>query len=456
MSNKSKVRTKEGFKSSFGLLAAAIGSAVGLGNIWRFPYITGRYGGGAFLIVYLLCVAIIGIPVMIAEFIIGREGEKDAIGSYKRLAPESKWYISSVLGVGAAFLILAFYGVVTGWTFEYIASAILNRFAGQSAEAIGDYFVGFISSPMKPIIWQIIAMSITAFVVAAGVEKGIEKSAKILVPLLLLIIVILDIRALTLPGGKAGLEFLFKPKFNELTAEGILAALGHAFFSLSLGMGIMITYGAYIPKDENLGKTALNVSIADTLIAVLAGIAIFPVVFAFNIEPNSGAGLVFITLPNIFGQMPGGYLFSIMFFALLGLAALTSTISLLEAVVAYVIQRFNMERVKATVITATLITLLGIVASLSNGELSNISIAGYNIFDFLDNLTADFFLPISALISSLFVGWVLDKQIVENQLTNNGTIQVGYIKVLSFLFKILSPIAIIIVFVSGVVQRWIM
>ena len=353
-------------------------------------------------------------------------------------------------------MILAFYGVVTGWTFEYIASAILNRFAGQSAEAIGDYFVGFISSPMKPIIWQIIAMSITAFVVAAGVEKGIEKSAKILVPLLLLIIVILDIRALTLPGGKAGLEFLFKPKFNELTAEGILAALGHAFFSLSLGMGIMITYGANIPKDENLGKTALNVSIADTLIAVLAGIAIFPVVFAFNIEPNSGAGLVFITLPNFFGQMPGGYLFSIMFFALLGLAALTSTISLLEAVVAYVIQRFNMERVKATVITATLITLLGIVASLSNGELSNISIAGYNIFDFLDNLTADFFLPISALISSLFVGWVLDKQIVENQLTNNGTIQVGYIKVLSFLFKILSPIAIIIVFVSGVTQRWIM
>lgn len=456
MDNKSNVKTKEGFKSSFGLLAAAIGSAVGLGNIWRFPYITGRYGGGAFLIVYLLCVAIIGIPVMVAEFIIGREGEKDAIGSYKRLAPESKWYISSVLGVGAAFLILAFYGVVAGWTFEYVASAILNRFAGQSAEAIGDYFVGFISSPMKPIIWQVIAMSITAFVVAAGVEKGIEKSAKILVPLLLLIIVILDIRALTLPGGKAGLEFLFKPKFNELTAEGVLAALGHAFFSLSLGMGIMITYGAYIPKDENLGKTALNVSIADTLIALLAGIAIFPVVFAFNIEPNSGAGLVFITLPNIFGEMPGGYLFAIMFFTLLGLAAITSTISLLEAVVAYVIQRFNMGRVKATIITATLITLLGIVASLSNGELSNISIAGYNIFDFLDNLTADFFLPISALISSIFVGWVLDKKIVENQLTNNGTIQVRYIKVLSFLFKIVSPIAILIVFVSGVAQRWIM
>ncbi|MCF6466564.1 sodium-dependent transporter [Clostridium sp. Cult2] len=447
---------RESFASSFGLLAAAIGSAVGLGNIWRFPYITGVYGGGAFLVVYLLCVAIIGIPVMIAEFIIGREGQKDAIGSYKTLAPKGKWHISGILGVGAAFLILSFYSVVAGWTLEYIFSAIGNKFAGLSAGEVGDYFVGFISDPIRPIFWQVIFMAITAYIVAAGVQKGIESYSKVLIPLLLVIIIILDVRSITLSGGAAGLEFLFKPDFSKLTREGVLAALGHAFFSLSLGMGIMITYGSYIPKQEKLGPTSLKISIADTLIALLAGIAIFPAVFAFGIEPGSGAGLVFITLPNVFAQMAGGYLFAIMFFALLALAALTSTISLLEAVVAYVIERFNMERVKATVITALLITLLGVFASLSNGELSGFSILGYNLFDFLDNLTADFFLPISALISSVFVGWVLDKRIVENQLTNNGTLKIGYLNVLTFLFKIVSPIAILIVFISGVIQRWIM
>lgn len=447
---------REGFASSFGLLAAAVGSAVGLGNIWRFPYITGVYGGGAFLVVYLLCVAIIGIPVMIAEFIIGREGQKDAIGSYQTLAPKSKWYISGVLGVGAAFLILSFYGVVAGWTLEYIFSAIGNKFAGLSAGEVGDYFTGFISNPIRPIIWQIIFMAITAYIVAAGVEKGIEKYSKILIPLLLVLIIILDIRSVTLSGGMEGLEFLFKPDFSKLTREGILAALGHAFFSLSLGMGIMITYGSYIPKEEKLGPTSLKISIADTSIALLAGIAIFPAVFAFNIEPGSGAGLVFITLPNVFGQMPGGYLFAIMFFGLLALAALTSTISLLEAVVAYVIERFNMERVKATVLTAIAIVLVGILASLSNGSLSGLTILGYNFFDFLDNLTADFFLPISALISSVFVGWRLDRKIVENQLSNNGTIQVKYLKALTFLFKIVSPLAILIVFISGIIQRWIL
>ncbi|MCF6463131.1 sodium-dependent transporter, partial [Clostridium sp. Cult1] len=277
-----------------------------------------------------------------------------------------------------------------------------------------------------------------------------------LIPLLLVLIIILDIRSVTLSGGIEGLEFLFKPDFGKLTREGILAALGHAFFSLSLGMGIMITYGSYIPKEEKLGPTSLKISIADTFIALLAGIAIFPAVFAFNIEPGSGAGLVFITLPNVFGQMPGGYLFAIMFFGLLALAALTSTISLLEAVVAYVIERFNMERVKATVLTTIAITLVGILASLSNGSLSGLTIRGYNFFDFLDNLTADFFLPISALISSVFVGWRLDRKIVENQLSNNGTIQVKYLKALTFLFKIVSPLAILIVFISGIIQRWIL
>lgn len=450
MNRANGAKKRESFQTSFGLIAAAIGSAVGLGNIWRFPYITGINGGGAFLIIYLFFVAIVGLPVMLAELIIGREGKKDAIGSYKALAPDGKWHISGVLGVLAAFFILAFYSVVAGWTLEYLFSAILNKFAGQSAAEIGDGFAAFISDPIKPIFWQVVVMIITVYVVANGVEKGIEKYSKILIPLLLVLVIILDIRAITLPGGKAGLEFLFKPDFKELKAKGILDALGHSFFSLSLGMGIMVTYGSYIKNDESLGSTALKIGIADTIVALLAGIAIFPAVFSFGISPGDGAGLVFITLPNVFLQMPGGYIFAIMFFALLALAAITSTISLLEAVVAHVIERFKMGRVKATVVTAFLITLVAAIASLSNGPLSHRQIFGRNIFDFLDYLTANYFLTASALISSVFVGWSLDKRIVENQLTNDGRLKIRYVRLISFILRFISPIAILIVFLTGV------
>jgi NSS family neurotransmitter:Na+ symporter len=445
-----ETKGRESFKSSFGLLAAAVGSAVGLGNIWRFPYITGVNGGGAFLIIYLFCVVVIGLPVMLAEFVIGREAKKDAIGSFKTLAPGKKWYISGVLGVLAAFFILSFYSVIAGWTLEYIVSAVGNQFAGKSTAEIGGFFTNFISDPIKPIIWQVVFMGITAIIVATGVEKGIEKFSKLMIPLLLLIVIILDIRALTLPGGMAGIEFLFKPDFSKISGKVILAALGHAFFSLSLGMGIMITYGSYIPKEEKLGGTALKISIADTLIALLAGVAIFPAVFAFGIAPDSGPGLVFITLPNVFAQMPGGYFFSIMFFLLLALAALTSTISLLEVVVAYIIETFNMDRKKATLISATLITLIGMIASLSNGNLSYIQIFGKNIFDFIDYLTSNYFLTTAAFLSSIFFAWKLDKKVIENQLTNQGAFQVGYMNAFYFLLKFVAPIGIIFVFLTEV------
>lgn len=450
MNKANKTVERESFKSSFGLIAAAIGSAVGLGNIWRFPYITGVNGGGAFLIVYLFFIALIGIPIMLAEFIVGREAKKDAIGSYKTLAPEGKWHISGILGVLAAFFILAFYSVVAGWTLEYLVSAILNKFQGLTAADIEAGFASFTSSPFKPIFWQVLVMIITSFVVASGVEEGIEKYSKILIPLLLLIVIILDIRAITLPGGKEGLEFLFKPDFSQLTAKGVLDALGHSFFSLSLGMGIMVTYGSYIREEEALGSTALKIGIADTLVALLSGIAIFPAVFAFGISPSEGAGLVFITLPNVFLQMPGGYFFAIMFFALLALAAITSTISLLESVTAHVIERFELGRVKATILTAFAILVVGMFASLSNGVLSHIDFFGQNLFDFLDYLTANYFLTMSALISSIFVGWSLDKRIVEKQLTNDGRLQIKYVKLVSFILRFIVPIAIIIVFLTGI------
>lgn len=437
---------REKFSSSFGLLAAAVGSAIGLGNIWRFPTITGQNGGAAFLIIYLGIVAIIGLPIMISEFVIGREGKKDAIGSFKTLAPKGPWFASGVLGVLAAFFILSFYSVVAGWTLEYIVKAATNSFAGQSGEQITNMFVNFIENPIKPIIWQVVFMSVTAAVVSTGVQKGIEKLAKILVPLLLVIIIFLDIQALTLPGGKAGFEFLFKPDWSQLNWNVALAALGHAFFSLSLGMGIMITYGSYIDSKENLGKMALGISLGDTIIALLAGIAIFPAVFSFGIEPSSGAGLVFMSLPNVFPQMTGGYIFGVLFFFLLALAALTSTISLLEVVVAYLVDSHNLPRKKATLLSLVSITLVGMVASLSNGVLKDKKIGGDNIFDFIDHTTSNYFLTFAALISVIFLGWFLDKEVVKRQLTSDGTVKAGYMNLFFFIVKFIAPIAIILVF----------
>ena len=443
--NGNNLESRENFSSSFGILMAAVGSAIGLGNIWRFPTIAGQNGGGAFLIIYLGIVVLIGLPIMVSEFVIGREGRSDAIGSFKNLS-KGPWFASGVLGVLAAFFILSFYGVVAGWTLEYIVKSATNSFVGQSADQITTMFTSFIADPIKPIIWQVVFMVATALVVSTGVQKGIEKLAKILVPLLLVIIIILDVQALLLPGGKAGLEFLFKPDWSALNWSVVLAALGHAFFSLSLGMGIMITYGSYMDDKENLGKMAIGISIGDTLIALLAGIAIFPAVFSFGIEPTSGAGLVFMSLPNVFAQMTGGYIFGILFFALLALAALTSTMSLLEVVVAYFVDSHNIKRKTATVIALVSITAVGMVASLSNGVLSHIQIGGNNIFDFIDNTTANYFLTTAALISVIFLGWRLDKDIVKKQLTSGGTIKAGYAGAFMFLVKFVVPIAIIIVF----------
>lgn len=437
---------RDGFGSSFGLLAAAVGSAVGLGNIWRFPYIAGKYGGGAFLIVYLGIVAVIGLPVMLGEFVIGREGRKDAIGSFKVLAPGKPWFLSGVLGVLAAFFILSFYSSVAGWTVEYIVKAATNSFAGLSGDEITNLFVDFISDPIKPVLYQIGFMAVTTLIVSTGVEKGIEKFSKLMVPLLLVIILILDFQALRLPGGMEGLKFLFQPDFSKINSKVILGALGHAFFSLSLGMGIMITYGSYISDKENLGAMALKVSIADTLIALLAGLAIFPAVFAFGVAPDSGAGLVFMTLPNIFPQMAGGYFFGIMFFLLLALAALTSTISLLEVVVAFLVDSTKMARKPAALLASVCITAVGIVATLSNGILGHIKIGRDNIFDFIDNTTANYFLTIAALISVIFLGWFYNKDKIYKQISNNDTLKIGYYKAFNVLIKYVAPIGIIFVF----------
>ena len=445
---------RDGFASKFGIIAAAAGSAIGLGNIWKFPYITGIYGGAAFIIVYLVCIALIGAPVMLSEFTIGRKAQRNAIGSFKKLAPNSPWFITGWMGFLAAFSILSFYGVVAGWSLDYIVNAIMNKFAAMGPDEIGGHFGGLITSAWRPIFWQVVFMAMTAGVVLGGVKDGIEKYAKILMPLLLVIIVILDIRAVTLPGSGAGVSFLLKPDFTKVSSEAILSALGHAFFSLSLGMGTMITYGSYIGKKENLGEVAMQVTIADTLIALLAGLAIFPAVFAFGIEPSAGPGLVFITLPNVFQQMPGGYIFQILFFVLLAVAALTSSVSILEVVVAYFQEEKNISRTKSVIIATVAITILGMAASLSMGPWADFKILlpGFGklgIFDWLDMFSANYMLPLGGLFISLFVGFKMDREDVYNEVSDEGDLSVSYFGAYMLLTKFVAPIGIAIVFLHN-------
>jgi NSS family neurotransmitter:Na+ symporter len=386
---------------------------------------------------------------MLSEFTIGRKAQRNAVGSFKKLAPGKPWFLTGVMGIAAAFMILAFYGVVAGWTLEYLGKAVINSFAGKNPADLEGMFGGFISQVIRPIFWQFVFMGLTCWIVLAGIKGGIEKASKILMPVLLLIIVILDIRAITLPGAGEGLSFLFKPDFSKLSAEGVLSALGHAFFSLSLGMGTLITYSSYMGKNENLGSMAIQCTVADTGIALLAGIAIFPAVFAFGIEPGAGPGLVFITLPNVFQQMPGGYIFSLLFFLLLAVAALTSSISILEVVVAYFSEELKIARRNATIMATIAITIVGIPCSLSMGAMSKVQFLGKTFFDWLDYIAANILLPIGGLLIVAFVGWYLGYDKTKEEITNEGKLKAAYLPLFLFLAKFIAPLVIAIVFLHG-------
>lgn len=448
MSN-SDFTPRDSFSSKFGIIAAAAGSAVGLGNIWKFPYVAGQNGGGAFLVVYLLFIVAIGLPVMLSEFSIGRRAQRNAIGSFKKLAPGTPWYFVGVMGVAAAFLILSFYSAVAGWTLEYVFKSLANSFAGRNETELNLMFGDFISGTWRPLLWQLIFMILTAWIVAAGIRKGIEKYTKVLMPLLVIMIVILCIRSVTLPGSAEGLAFLFKPDFSKLTADAVLGALGQAFFSLSLGMGTLITYGSYIGKSNNLPGTVVQVSVADTLIAIMAGVAIFPAVFAFGIDPAEGPGLVFITLPNIFQQMPGGYFFALIFFVLLAVAALTSSISVLEVVVAYFVEELNLSRKRATIFAAVMISVLGVFCTLSFGIMSDVHIFGFLFFDLMDFTASNLLLPLGGFLIVMFVGWYLGSGPAREEISNNGRYRLTYFPVFIFLVRFVAPFAITLVFIYG-------
>ena len=447
--SESDFNPRDSFGSRFGIIAAAAGSAVGLGNIWRFPYVVGENGGGAFLIVYLIFIIGIGLPVMLSEFTIGRKAQRNAIGSFRKLGPGTPWYLVGVMGVAAAFLILAFYSAVAGWTLEYVFKSVSNAFAGTDDVELNRMFGDFISGTWKPLFWQLIFMVLTAWIVAAGIKKGIEKYTKVLMPVLVLMIIILCVRSVTLPGAREGIAFLFKPDFSALSAQAFLSALGQAFFSLSLGMGTLITYGSYIGKKENLPGAVVQVSAADTIIALMAGVAIFPAVFAFGIDPGEGPGLVFITLPNIFLQMPGGYFFALIFFILLAIAALTSSISVLEVVVAYFVEELHLARKTATIFAAVMITVLGVFCTLSFGIMSDVTILGMDFFNLMEFTASDLLLPLGGFFIVMFVGWYLGSARSRSEISNEGTYRLSYFPVFMFLVRFVAPVAIALVFIYG-------
>lgn len=430
------------FSGKFAIIAATAGSAVGLGNIWRFPYLAGENGGAAFLIVYLLCVLLMGIPVMTSEFVIGRASQKNAYGAFKKLQPKNHhWQWVGLLGIAAAFMILAFYTTVAGWTLEYFFQSV----TGQLFVADGGYaekFTVFSEQTSRPFLWFFIFMGITGLVIISGVENGIEKYSKVLMPLLFVLLIILVIRSVSLDGAEKGLAFLFKPDFSKIDGSVFLKALGQAFFSLSIGMGTLITYGSYIKKSDNLSSSACYVTLTDTLIAVLAGVAIFPAVFALGGSPTSGAGLVFTVLPGVFENMPLGLVFSSLFFLLLAIAALTSTISILEVVVVYLVEEKKMSRKKATVIAMIGATTLGMFAVLSFNKLGSFTVGGLIIFDLLDYLTSNVMLPLGGLCVVLFVGWVLKPSIRIRELTNNGKLRSRFYRFYMFSIRYIAPIAI--------------
>ena len=445
-------KKREGFGSKLGIIAAAAGSAIGLGNIYRFPCELGNNGGAAFLLVYLAVVIFLGIPVMLSELVIGRHSQSNAVGAFKKLAPKTPWPLVGYMGVLCGFLIFAFYSTVSGWTLEYILKAVTNSFSGKDLTAIEQDFADFHNKGWRNVMWQAIFIFLTGFVVFKGVQNGIEKYAKILMPLLLVILIILGIRSMTLPGSKEGLAFLFKPDFSKINGKVLVSALGQGFFSLSMGMGVLITYGSYVKKSDNLTTTALSVTMSDTLVAILAGLVIFPAAFSFGVQPTAGMGLVFNTIPMIFNQMVGGYFFCIIFFVLLAIAALTSTISLLEVVVAYISEELHRKRQWATVVACAATMLIGAFASLSLMEGSPLRIGGTTVFGAMDFVSSNIMLPLGGMMIVIFVGWYLGKAKFFNEVTNEGTLKSPMRKVFFFIIKYLAPLAIAVVFISGLIK----
>ena len=457
---------REGFSSGLAVFFATLGSAVGLGNIWKFPYLTGANGGGAFLLIYFICILCVGIPVMASEFYIGRRTRKNAVGSFGALTgnPGTPWKGIGLMGVAAAYLIMFFYSDVAGWVYFYCFKAFTGQLAGITKDAVGPMFgqvigAGTAGQPLSaatlsPLVWQVIVMTVVGTILSMGVRGGIERITKTLMPLLFLLILICDVRALTLPGAGKGIDFLFHVDFSKITAPVILSALGLAFFKLSLGMGTMITYGSYFTDDNNLIHTAGKVAASDTLVSMLAGLAIFPAVFSFGMEPSAGPGLLFMTIPLVFNQMPFGGILLACFFLLTCFAATTAMLSLVEVPIAYFVEELKISRVKATIFNCTLIALIGVTATLSvdsSSYLGQYKFFGKGFFDLYDYLSSNIILPLGGLLIALFVGYCNRKENIVDELTNHGTLgNGGTVNAYRFVIRFVSPALLILVFLNSI------
>ena len=449
------------FATRLGAVAAAVGSAVGLGNIWRFPYETGQNGGAAFLLIYLCAVALLGVPLLIAEFTIGRSAHSNVARAFKKLAPGTPWYWVGVMGMLVSVIILGFYLIILGWTFSYTFRAIINDFASVVASAqaadpsvdaatvLANDFASFSTSPWQPLLWLVISVAANAAIMVAGVQKGIERASNVMMPLLCVLLLMLVVNSFFLPGFVEGCDFLFNPDFSKVSAKTFIVAMGQAFFSLSLAMGIMLAYGSYLGDNTKIGKTATQVVCLDSIIAILAGVVIFPACFSYGIEPGAGPGLVFITLPNVFLQMPGGYLCCIAFFLLISLAGLTSCMSLFEVPISFLQEELKLSRKTATAVSVLVVLVLGAASSLSLG-VWDMKFFGDCFFDFCDKITSLYMMPIGAFFISLFVGWKLDKDIIHDALTNWRNDSGWYIRPLLWILRIFAPICIMLIFLSGI------
>ncbi len=438
------------WRSRWLFILAATGSAVGLGNIWKFPYITGENGGGAFVLVYLLCICLIGLPVMIAEVLLGRAGRQSPINTMSAIAKDqqqhSAWAGIGWMGALSGFLILSFYSVIAGWALDYVLNTVSGTFKGVNAEQSAEMFGALLASPLTLLFWHSIFMLLTMMVVARGVNKGLEKAIQVLMPLLFVLLGVLLVYSSTLSGFWQGFDFLFSFDFSKLSSDSVIVALGHAFFTLSLGMGAIMAYGAYMPGNISIGKTVLVVGVLDTLVALVAGLIIFPIVFTNGLEPSAGPGLLFQTLPVAFGQMPFGTVFGSLFFILVAFAAWSSSISLGEPVVAWAVESRGMSRTKAAIIVGLVAWTLGIGTVLSFNLWSDVTLFGKTIFDTLDFLTANILLPLGGLLIAVFVGWKMKDSDVTAELNMNNPLlyRVWHVTV-----KFIAPVGIAFVLYNG-------
>lgn len=443
------MQERNGFVTRFGAIAAAVGSAVGLGNIWRFPYETGENGGAAFLLIYVGFVLMLGIPVIVSEFVIGRATHKNAVGALRQLAPGTRLHWFPYMGILASLMILSFYSVVCGWIVEYLIMAVRGKMSGHTPQEYSAMFGAFVANPYRSLLWTWLFLLANGVILLRGVKKGIERLANSLMPLLFIILVIFCVNSLFLPESGKGLSFLFNPDFSKVTPRVVIGAMGQAFFSLSLGLSCLLTYASYFREDERIVRSAVAVALLDTLVAILSGVMIFPAVFSYGMTPEAGPKLVFEIFPSIFSQMPGGYLWAVLFFLLLFFASITSTISMSEISIAFFQEEWKMTRGGATWLSTLLAIVFGSLCALSFGVLVDFKVFGMTVFDLFDYVSSNILLPIGGILFSIFVGWMLKRDILIEQLTNGGSLKIRTYRVLMFCIRWVAPVAIIVVFLYG-------